>query len=276
MLIAQITDLHLQPGAAGDENEARLRAVVARLADLAPDCVLLTGDVTEQGDAASYRRARDLLASLGVPVLATVGNHDRRAPFRAAFDTPDTDGFIQYATAVGDLRILVLDTLEEGREGGAFCARRAAWLEERLAEAPRAPTLIALHHPPARTGVAWMDANADGPWARRIARVVARHPRIVRIVAGHIHRALLLGVGGRALVTSGSVAFPVALDLRPLTGAPDGRALIEAGPPAFALHRWAGGVLATDFATAADPPVIARYDASTEAMVARMQDEPPI
>jgi hypothetical protein len=84
------------------------------------------------------------------------------------------DGFLQYAIEDHPLRILVLDTLEEGRHGGNFCETRAAWLSERLAEAPERPTLIVLHHPPIESGLSWMTENPEAEWVKRLEAIVVR------------------------------------------------------------------------------------------------------
>ena len=111
-------------------GSARLDKAIAAVMAHKPDLVLATGDLTENGDPASYERLREAFAAISCPVLATVGNHDLRDNFRAAFPrTPVNEGFVQYVVEDWPLRLVVLDTLEEGRHGGAFCEARAAWLE---------------------------------------------------------------------------------------------------------------------------------------------------
>ena len=84
----------------------------------------------------------------------------------------------------------MLDTLEEGRHGGAFCETRAAWLAARLDEAPERPTLIALHHPPIDTGIDWLTERPDAPWIARLHDVLVGRPNIVGMIAGHVHRPI--------------------------------------------------------------------------------------
>ena len=81
-----------------------------------------------------------------------MGNHDVRETFRQVFpEVPTHDGFVQYVVDQGPLRLMMLDTLEEGRHGGGFCETRAAWLRRRLAEEPaRATVIVFMHHPPVR------------------------------------------------------------------------------------------------------------------------------
>ncbi len=155
VLIAQMTDIHI--GFAPDEkpeelNLTRFRATLARLIEgpNRPDMLVLSGDITDHGDAESFATTVDLLRDCPFPVLPMVGNHDSRKGLLGAFPQVEaTDGgFLQYVIeAPLGLRIICLDTLEDGRHGGAFCEVRADWLAARLAEAPGAPTLIFMHHP---------------------------------------------------------------------------------------------------------------------------------
>ena len=271
MLIAQITDLHI--GQAGSEpiNEGRLHRVVDRLIEIGPDVVVATGDLSSDGSADSYTRTKSLLAPLPMPVWPAIGNHDRPAPLARAFGGGlENDGFVQYATDLGDLRLVVLDTTETGRHGGAFCERRAGWLRTRLDERPGSPTLIALHHPPIRTGIAWMDQGADGPWSQRLAEVLEAAPQVIGLIAGHLHRPISAAFAGHPLIIASSCAPQVALDFGPQAG--DGTATrlprIVAEEPGFALHLWAGGRMVSHFARVEDAPVVASYDVPTGQMVA--------
>ncbi|RYG13840.1 MAG: phosphodiesterase [Caulobacteraceae bacterium] len=269
MLIAQITDLHIGLEPISALNDARLERVVARLNAIGPDLVLATGDLTESGDTESYARLKAILAGIEAPVWSTVGNHDRRAQFLDAFpETPTSDGFVQYAIDLPGLHVIVLDTLEEGRHGGAFCALRARWLSERLAAAPDRPTLIALHHPPAPSGIAWMDAGAEGDWSRRLFACLTGHSRVVGIVSGHVHRPAVTVAAGLPLVIAPSTAPEVGLDLRPIDAdRSDRRPLIVEGAPGLALHLWRDGRLTTHFDSVGDERVLARYDDQTQPMV---------
>lgn len=265
MLIAQITDLHIGGRAVSELNEARLRKVVARLGEIGPDAVLATGDLTEGGDASSYRRLKDLLAPLSAPILPVMGNHDPREVFIEELGVKaDGDGFVQYEAGAGGLRILVLDTVETGRHGGAFCDRRAAWLTTRLGEQPDAPTLIALHHPPVKSGIAWMDVGVDGAWSQRLAAALAARPQVVGLIAGHLHRPLVTRFAGHPLIVAPPCAPQVVLDLEDEAGGKDrDRPRIVEEDPGFALHLWTGGPLTSHFGTAGEHRILASLDART-------------
>ncbi|MDP8993440.1 MAG: phosphodiesterase [Pseudomonadota bacterium] len=280
MLIAQITDLHLgfDQGNPDEFNRQRLdRALGALLAlDPAPDLLLVTGDLAEEGnDLVSYQRLRAALAHLPFPVWPAMGNHDSREAFFRIFpETPSFRGFVQYAIEGWPLRILVLDTLEEGRHGGAFCETRAGWLRDRLAEAPGRPTLIALHHPPIETGLSWMTENPEAEWVGRLRTIVAAQDNVVAMVAGHLHRPIVTGWAGTTLVVCPSTAPQVALDLAPIDPErPDGRPMIVADHPYYALHWWNGRGLVSHFDTAEDHKVLASFGPKLQPLVRMLLDE---
>ena len=271
MLIAQITDIHLgfEADNPAELNRRRLDRAVEFLLAMTPtpDLLIASGDLADRGDAASYRRFNEALGSLPFPILPCVGNHDLRETFRHAFPhIPTFEGFVQYVVEDWPLRIVVIDTLEEGRHGGAFCERRARWLDERLAKAPRRPTLLVLHHPPVPTGIDWMSTGPKEPWALRLAAVVSRHPQVVAAAAGHLHRLMVAPWAGTTLIVCPSTAPQVALELSAMAE-PDGRPLIVAEPPGFALHLWTDDGLVTHFGTAEPAEVLARYDPTTQPLI---------
>ena len=90
MLIAQISDLHfLPPGilAFGKVDVAGcLERAIAHLNQLypAPELVLITGDLTNDGDEPAYHLLAATLERLRLPYFPLIGNHDpREAPRRA-------------------------------------------------------------------------------------------------------------------------------------------------------------------------------------------------
>ncbi|HET9637931.1 MAG TPA: phosphodiesterase [Allosphingosinicella sp.] len=280
MLIAQITDVHLgfEPGNPDELNRKRLDTTLRTLVELAPqpDLLLATGDLADTGDdSESYARLKEAVADLPFPVFYALGNHDGRDAFRANFPHLSMpDGFLQYAIEDRDLRILVLDTLEEGRHGGNFCETRADWLRARLAEAPDRPTLLVLHHPPIESGHSWMTENPGALWVKRLESIVAAQSNIVAIVAGHLHRPVVTQWAGTTLAICPSTAPQVALDFQPIDpDLPDDRPMIVADPPWFAIHVWNGTSLVTHFDTAGDHDVLARYGPGLQPLVRLLADE---
>lgn len=292
MLIAQITDIHLgfDPDNPAEFNRKRLDQVLRVLTGMnpMPDLLLATGDLVDRGDSESYRRLRNALSVCPFPVWPCVGNHDVRETFLENFaDVPTVDGFVQYEVNASNLRFLVIDTLEEGRHGGAFCETRARWLRDRLAEQPDRDTIIVMHHPPVDVGIEWMATHADEPWVSVFSDAIAGHAQVKAIICGHLHRPISVAWRGTTVSICPSTAPQVALDLAPIDpDRPDNRPMIIADPPAFALHRWNGRELVSHFDTAEEHTMLARFDAKMQPLVRallserpdqqNLDDEPPI
>jgi 3',5'-cyclic AMP phosphodiesterase CpdA len=279
VLIAQITDIHV--GFAQDEhgeelNLTRFRATLRRLLDgpNRPDMLVLSGDITDKGDAESFAGTAALLAECPFPVMPMVGNHDSRAGLLGAFPqvVAAEDGFLHYVIeAPMGLRIICLDTLEDGRHGGAFCEARAQWLAERLGEAPEAPTVIFMHHPPVVAGIDWMDPAPEEPWITRLRAVLEGQRQVLALHCGHLHRQISTRFAGIPLGVTPSVAPLVAMDLNPIDSAtPDNRELIIAEPPTYALHRWDGETLVSHYEQVGDWEVLARFHAGLQPMIEGM------
>lgn len=192
MKLIQITDPHLRGDGelvCGRDPAASLAKAIADInrhhADA--DLVVFTGDLSDDGSAASYRLLAETIDRIGPPVRLLLGNHDDRAAFFSVFpDLPAEDGFAQSAVDAGGHRLLFLDTLEEGAVAGRLCERRLARLDGWLAETS-APTLIFMHHPPFDIGMPPLDGvKLANPQA--LAEVLHRHGNVSHIFAGHVHR----------------------------------------------------------------------------------------
>ena len=281
MLIAQVTDTHIgfDPGNPREFNRQRLDAILDALinAPQMPDLLLATGDLTDRGDFSSYGLLQSALADLPFPVLPCVGNHDSRAAFLTHFPGyADTNGFVQYVHDMPEFRLIVIDTLEEGRHGGAFCDARAAWLRQRLAEAGETPVYIIMHHPPFDCGIDWMLTDVREPWVARFQTAIADAPQVRGLICGHLHRPVTAAWQGLTVTVCGASAPQVVLDLRPMNPEqPDDRPLITAEAPKYALHYWNGREIVSYFQAAEDSEVLARFTGRMSDLVAHLQGERP-
>ena len=281
MLIAQVTDIHLgfDPDNPAEFNRKRLDQVLRHLNDgpNRPDLLLATGDLTEHGDAGSYRRLANAFSICSFPVHMCLGNHDIRQNFCAQFpDAPVVDGFVQYVLEAGGVRIVMLDTLEEGRHGGAFCETRAAWLRATLAEDRATPTIIVMHHPPVEVGIEWMNTHPEEQWVSNFVQAIAAAPNIKGIICGHVHRSISVPWRGTAVAICSSTAPQVTLDLTPIDPEkPDNRPMIIADQPAFALHLWNGRELVSHFDSAGDHVMLAKYDSYLQPLIRQLIGERP-
>lgn len=242
---AQLTDLHLRPPGiltqgtidADAYTAAAIGAVIARHPDI--DAVIVTGDVTDLGEEDAYTRAAMLLSRFTVPVIVVPGNHDRTAALRDAFfafpgfaDAP-VPGKACHAHRIGDTAVVALDTsidrIAEMRHEGALGAEQLEWLDATLAAATE-PVLVAMHHPPFRAGIGFMDVIGLTD-REAFAAVLARHDNVRRIISGHVHRVIVGEVAGVPAVSIPGVAHQVVLALNEAT--PPG---IVMEPPTYGVH----------------------------------------
>ena len=242
MLIAQLSDPHLRPRGVlyqglVDSN-AMFKAALRQVATLvpAPDLVILSGDVVDEGTPGEYAAAREMLAGVEAPLIAIPGNHDEREAFRLAFADfgfcPAAGPLHVAAGEHGPVRVIGVDVTVPGQHHGSFDEGTAAWLEHALAAAPLRPTIVMLHQPPMVSGIPYIDIyRCRG--ARRLAAVIERYPAVERVVTGHIHRFMLRRFAGTVLCTAPSTTTAIALRLEPEA---EPASYIE--PPAFLLHHW--------------------------------------
>ena len=217
-IIAQLSDPHIRVGPDDQGSAAALAAAVAKVLELRPlpDAVLVTGDLADGSRPAEYDRFAELVAPLPMPVHVLPGNHD------VELDWPGPR-----AVGCDGTRVVLCDTHIAGRDDGRL---DIDWLAAELA-ASDAPTIVAMHHPPLLTGIGGLDALGLPETERAgLARLLAGMPHVLRVVAGHVHRAVFGTLGGRAITTCASTNWQAKLEL----GSPGFTVVPE--PPSFLVH----------------------------------------
>ncbi len=192
MKLIQITDLHLRGNGGlicGLDPEANLKKAVADInrnhSDA--DLVVVSGDLSDDGSPASYRLLSTILETLVPPARLMLGNHDERAAFSAVFPNATAeDGFVQSVQDIGGVRLVFLDTLDDGAVAGKLCERRLAWLDQRLGEAA-GDAFVFMHHPPFNIGFPPLDAVKLAE-PRAFVDILRRRGNVRHIFAGHVHR----------------------------------------------------------------------------------------
>lgn len=240
-VIAQVSDIHVRPCGrlyqdCVDSNAMFAEAVetLNRL-DPVPQLVLITGDLTDEGEPEEYAMLRKLLAPLKHPYAVMPGNHDDRAHLRSAFGDQrllPREGELNFGIDVDQVRVLALDTTVPGFHHGELSEATLLWLERELVACTGRPAVIAMHHPPFTTGIRYLDLyGLRQPEA--LSALLAKHAHVDRIIAGHVHRSMHTRLGAVPVVTCPSTTTQIALRLH--AGA-EAASWLE--PPAFMLHHW--------------------------------------
>jgi len=224
--LVQISDTHLFSDPDGRLLGQRTRdsfdAVLdlLRSALLPVDAVLLTGDLVHDEHPEGYRFLRQRMQALGVAYHAIPGNHDLVPLLVGHLDC----GAAQPVRRLGiqGWQLLLLDSTRAREDGGRLGAPRLRGLDLALAQCPRDPALVCLHHHAVAAGSPWLDGialeDAHAFWC-----VLDRHPQVRGVLWGHIHQAFDGWRGGVRLMGSPatSVQFlPASRDIALDTAAP--------------------------------------------------------
>ena len=252
MLIAHISDFHVVPPPAlcyGHSNtRAGLERAIAALNSLSPrpDLVLASVDLVDEPSAEAYATLRVILAKLAVPLVVIPGNHDDRALLAAALPEhgylPKDGAPAHFVRDHGPVRLVAFDAVVAGKEHAQPSPEGLDWLEATLAAVP---TMLAIHHPPIVTGVAFMDAiqppwppPARGDTHRQPAGPPRRHGALPPNHRWSIGHARVSGSGS----TGHQFAFATDLNSPPR---------LSDEPATIRLHFWRGSDV-TSFSTPVD------------------------
>lgn len=242
--ILQISDTHIVADGAlvsgRLETAAPFRKLIQRIMDIRDqigviDALLISGDISDDGSAESYRHFKELLAPLDLPFYVIPGNHDAREPMRAAFNGDGyfaETGKLNWHRQIGDTHLIGLDTLIEGEKDGMLDAQTLTYLKDTLSSIGDDPVLLALHHPPFRTGIRFMD-DIRLKNSAELLEVLSGFNGELRIVCGHIHCMMTVSFGRHVVISAPSPSSCFAMDTRP--NAPIGFMDIEDG---CLLHKW--------------------------------------
>jgi Icc protein len=191
LLISQVTDIHLF----AEENHHLLgmpttksfQAVIERLQDLQPeiDILLLTGDLSGDGMAASYENLQNLLNPLQIPSYWLPGNHDCAIVMNEILNL----GMFSRRKSFerGNWNFILLNSTLPGCVCGHLSDETLDWLNSELKTLSNNPTLIALHHPPFPVNSEWLD-NSALQTPEELFAVLDCHPQVKLVVFGHIHQ----------------------------------------------------------------------------------------
>ncbi|WP_333849631.1 metallophosphoesterase [Leclercia sp.] len=189
MLIAQVSDIHAAPD---NDHLARFDRVLGWLAQLQPDVLVLSGDLTDDGWLEGYQQIAARLRQQTYPSLILPGNSDDRRLMRAVWGEDKwakngCDGALHAVYDADDLRLIGLDSTVEGQDYGSVTAH-LDWLENQLDRADAMPSLLFLHHHVFVSGIPTLDDSRCRGLEQLEEVIESSVNRPLAIASGHVHR----------------------------------------------------------------------------------------
>ena len=210
MTLVQVTDTHLTGDSDGTllgMNTARsARQVIdAALASQQPDCVLVTGDIAADGQAAAYEQLNGFF-NHRVPTLWLPGNHDDVRAQQGVYRE-----HLKRRIVGRHWDVLMLETQVVGKVGGYFSSTELEALQCAVADAAAGDKslLIATHHPLRALQSAWLDEQAVSNASAALTIMQTLSDRVV-LVSGHVHQESDAVVQGVRMLTTPSTCIQFA------------------------------------------------------------------
>jgi 3',5'-cyclic-AMP phosphodiesterase len=183
---------------------------------LEPEAVIISGDLTDKGNAAAYRRLRAVCQSyadrMGTKLIWAMGNHDERSNFREQLlDETPRPLPVDRSYRLGGLRVLVVDSSIPGFHHGEVGEGQLRWLAGELETTADDGTLLVIHHPPVppvqELGVLSELRNQGG-----LARVLEGSD-VIGILSGHTHCSVFSTFAGIPVSVASSTSYTQDLAL---------------------------------------------------------------
>lgn len=199
MIIVQLSDIHV----GSQFQESVFETVIREVNSLKPDAVIVTGDLTNEGLAKEYEKAKKLLSRIETKkIIAISGNHDYRNtgyllfkkhfPFETVNELSD------------DVIVVTLGTARPDRDEGEVGYRQNLWLERTMRKYERKIKILAMHHhligiPD--TGSARVEVIDAGDVLRAILAT-----KVNLVLCGHKHRPWIWNFKDLSIVNAGTAS----------------------------------------------------------------------
>jgi len=190
-----------------DKVEQTFRRV--RETGVAPAFVLITGDLSHEGDAEDYAHIRKLLDEgsklIGAPVYVVLGNHDHRSAFREGYLGEEaSEQPYYYSVTIDGLRLIGLNSQVPGQHNGTIDEEQLVWLKQELRTSAPKGTIVAIHHPLLNIGGALGDHLLTN---RAEVGQALSGTDVIGVMAGHVHSNNIGSYHGIVNVAAAGTAF---------------------------------------------------------------------
>lgn len=201
--IVQISDTHISRY--GQFLENIFDRAIKRINDLdpAPEIVVHTGDLTDNGVLADYELAIEKMKSIRPKVIVAPGNHDERNYGQSLFR--ELISPLEYDVDMSRCRIFIMNSPEPDRDEGRLGRRRQNYLEDKLGALTKdVVKVIVFHHHLVPVPYSGREMNVLED-AGDILDLVLKH-NVNLVLMGHRHVRRVLQINNTVLVNAGTTS----------------------------------------------------------------------
>jgi len=199
-----MSDLHV--GADLFQREL-LIAAIRETNELAPDLVVIAGDLTMEGYRGEFEQCRRFLDELSCPhVVVTMGNHDARNVGYRHFE--DFFGARESARTVafgeGRAKVVAIDSTKPDLDEGEVGREHYGWVDAELRGWAEGPRIVVIHHHILAVPGTGRDVNNLRDAGDFMA--ILRELEVDLVLSGHRHVPYVWSISGVRVVHSGTVS----------------------------------------------------------------------
>ena len=199
MIIVQLSDIHV----GSQFEDSVFDKVVQEVNEINPDCLLITGDLTNEGLIQEYEKCKKLVEKLNCKKVITIsGNHDYRNSGYLVFKK-----YFPFETINelgNDVVVVTLGTARPDRNEGEVGYRQNLWLERTMQKYKDKIKILAMHH----HLVGIPDTGSDRVTvidAGDVLRTIL-DTKVDLVLCGHKHRPWIWNFKDLSIVNAGTAS----------------------------------------------------------------------
>ena len=189
--VLQLTDSHLfaeeSTSLLGVRTASSFKAVLSSILnqEISFDCVVVTGDISQDYSLNSYQRFAHMISVLKSPVFFVPGNHDDGPLMYRVFG--DMGVHTERSMICGNWHFIFLNSEVYSVPHGWVEKSELNFLKSSYEEHPDLNTVVLVHHLPRLVNSRWLDTqtmhNQD-----EFNNCIAACPNIKLVLCGHVHQ----------------------------------------------------------------------------------------
>lgn len=169
------------------------------------DLLIISGDLTEDGEAEDYRSLKQSIQKLAgnSKVIVTLGNHDIKTNFRSGWllEAP-SDKPYNFIESFDEFHVISFDSSMYGNSNGQVTDKAFEWLEHAFEKTQDKPIVFLTHHHLLES----QSSIACLPESDRLLKLLKKQ-NLLCILTGHTHQSYADEIAGNPYFTVGGMSF---------------------------------------------------------------------